>query len=386
VPHAVRGSLHEREDVARSSAGPLATDRAVTPPAAAAVDVIASFPGLPAPPVADAGVRVGSVVLDGRAELATEVRDAPELGATLITVGDLRTARPALPRSRRGGRPSEAPASSRGVPPDPQGAYAVRPLVGSASDLLAADEHVLLGEELDVVERGRAPFAIDLARARLLEEPFGLRSIVALDTVWLDPEAAGSGVAIVALAGGKRYRIVVSAAPSETGEGHQVAVDVSRALPGRDRDPAVLRTRMQIDGERAAVLAIPDGVLARDVAVGSPSDWLFIGLSPQFAAAARPDLLRVVENPDHPPVLIEGDDPRYPAGAAEHGAHGVVELRALVGWSGEVEGVTVVDLPRVPGAEHLAAAAAGAVRRWRYMPARHRGEDVAAYVAIALRF
>jgi TonB family protein len=95
---------------------------------------------------------------------------------------------------------------------------------------------------------------------------------------------------------------------------------------------------------------------------------------------------QIVGDPDQPPVLIDGDEPRYPIEAAPYGAHGTVELRALVRSSGEVEAVTVTDLPLADGAEHLAAAAAGAVRRWRYEPARHRGEDVDAYVAITLRF
>ena len=48
--------------------------------------------------------------------------------------------------------------------------------------------------------------------------------------------------------------------------------------------------------------------------------------------------------------------------------------------------MTVVDLPKVDGAEYLAAAAASAVRRWRYLPARQRGLDVVSRVAITLQF
>jgi protein TonB len=75
--------------------------------------------------------------------------------------------------------------------------------------------------------------------------------------------------------------------------------------------------------------------------------------------------------------------PKYPEGARERGVEGRVVLRVRVGADGRALGVTV---SRSSGADELDRAAAEAVRRWRFEPARQGGLAVAGSVTVPIRF
>lgn len=73
--------------------------------------------------------------------------------------------------------------------------------------------------------------------------------------------------------------------------------------------------------------------------------------------------------------------PTYPEAARKAGVHGLVVVQALVGRDGRVQDARVVW--SVPG---LDAAALEAVRQWEFKPARAKGEPVAVWVAVPIKF
>jgi len=75
--------------------------------------------------------------------------------------------------------------------------------------------------------------------------------------------------------------------------------------------------------------------------------------------------------------------PRYPEDARERGWEGVVVLNVSVGADGRADSVRV---SRGSGHAVLDHAAADAVRRWRFEPARRAGMPVAAAVDVPIRF
>jgi TonB family protein len=76
--------------------------------------------------------------------------------------------------------------------------------------------------------------------------------------------------------------------------------------------------------------------------------------------------------PDHGLTYPETPDPNLT---------GVVNLRAVIAADGSVKEVTVLD-----GRRALGAAAARAVRHWRYRPAESQGQAVEAETTITFRF
>ena len=347
---------------------------------------MATFPG--APPEGAGGVRVTSLRFAGRTELAAEVREVPSIGATLVTIRGRagRSARsPVRPDEPDANEPSVAGASD-------EGSYLLGVLVGSAFDLLPEDEHVWLGEHLVIVRPdGLDPWEATASRNRFLETSFELRSIMTLDRVRVSQGSGDSPSSLVAVAGGKLYEITVRGTPTDVEGRHRISIGLSRTYPGSKRGAgAAIEATILIDDGSRAVLAVPDPLLegkAPEPAV----DTVFVGISPRFEALTMPrrvrerlERMQMVDRPDQPAVLFDRVEPQYPMEAVEYDAHGEVSLRALVGRNGSVDAVTVVELPRDEGAEFLAAAAAGAVRKWRYLPAHHRGTDVSAWVDITL--
>jgi len=75
--------------------------------------------------------------------------------------------------------------------------------------------------------------------------------------------------------------------------------------------------------------------------------------------------------------------PVYPRRAVELGLRGTAVLRALVQADGSTSEIV---LWRSSGVESLDAAALGAVRRWRFEPARRDGDAIVAWVEIPVRF
>ncbi len=86
---------------------------------------------------------------------------------------------------------------------------------------------------------------------------------------------------------------------------------------------------------------------------------------------------------DVPPRPLVQIPPAYPPGARRSGVEGAVVLEFVVTESGLVEEVRVVESD--PGTTFVTASKA-AVARWRFEPARFRGDPVAVRVTIPLEF
>jgi protein TonB len=75
--------------------------------------------------------------------------------------------------------------------------------------------------------------------------------------------------------------------------------------------------------------------------------------------------------------------PRYPEAARRRGEQGRVVLRVDVSADGAPIDVTVTEGSGFPS---LDAAALGAVRQWRFVPAMRGGTPVAAVAQVPIRF
>ena len=75
--------------------------------------------------------------------------------------------------------------------------------------------------------------------------------------------------------------------------------------------------------------------------------------------------------------------PRYPPAARRQGAQGTTVLRVFVAVDGRVAEVSV---ERTAGHVELDEAAAEAVRRWRFEPARSGDTPVAMWVLLPVEF
>jgi TonB family protein len=79
--------------------------------------------------------------------------------------------------------------------------------------------------------------------------------------------------------------------------------------------------------------------------------------------------------------LIAHSEPFYPVDARSRGIEGSVELRARVGRTGQVVGVTPVSGPGL-----LFPAAVAAVREWRYEPTYVNGDPAETLADITIVF
>ena len=79
--------------------------------------------------------------------------------------------------------------------------------------------------------------------------------------------------------------------------------------------------------------------------------------------------------------LLQRIEPVYPESALQLHIQGEVELEALVGKDGSVE-----QLKLVSGDSQLAAAAADAVRQWRFRPYQSDGKDVEFSTRLTVEF
>lgn len=78
-----------------------------------------------------------------------------------------------------------------------------------------------------------------------------------------------------------------------------------------------------------------------------------------------------------------GKLPNYPRAARKTGREGIVTIRVLVGTDGNPASVAVRE---TSGYEDFDNAAAQAVRKWRFFPAKKRGEPVASFHDVKVRF
>ena len=89
------------------------------------------------------------------------------------------------------------------------------------------------------------------------------------------------------------------------------------------------------------------------------------------------DFVYVEELPD----AVEKVPPDYPHWAREKGIDGTVLVQALVGRDGLVKDVRIMR--SIPALDDYALAA---VKQWRFKPARTKGEPVAVWVGIPVKF
>ena len=81
------------------------------------------------------------------------------------------------------------------------------------------------------------------------------------------------------------------------------------------------------------------------------------------------------------PEAITRVQPEYPGEAMRQGVEGTVHVQVLVGTDGLVKDVRIVK--SIPA---LDVAAVAAVRQWKFKPALSKGQPVAVWVAVPVRF
>lgn len=87
--------------------------------------------------------------------------------------------------------------------------------------------------------------------------------------------------------------------------------------------------------------------------------------------------------PSYRAAYLQNPAPRYPASARRNGEEGTVFLRVLVTPDGKA---AKVELDRTSGSPVLDSAAADAVSRWRFVPARRGADAVEAWVVVPMVF
>jgi periplasmic protein TonB len=80
---------------------------------------------------------------------------------------------------------------------------------------------------------------------------------------------------------------------------------------------------------------------------------------------------------------LDNPVPAYPAMSRRLGEEGMVLLRVLVEADGSAQ---TVEVKTGSGFRRLDEAAVGAVRRWKFIPARRSGDAVAAWVLVPITF
>ncbi len=137
----------------------------------------------------------------------------------------------------------------------------------------------------------------------------------------------------------------------------------------------------------------PDRIPARfyDDMTGSvrrTETWTLLAPLPGEAAdtladtlAAAPERAVNAEEVDQLPVAVDKVPPVYPDWARQKGSAGTVVIEALVGRNGHVLSTRV--LKSIPDLDDYAV---GAVKQWRFKPARAKGQKVAVWVTIPVTF
>jgi TonB family protein len=328
-------------------------------------------------------VKVASFRIGG-VDLRPEVLEVSEIGATLVLP---------FPRTRSSARPRPvdgdpvfllASRETRGrLEPGP-GAYYARLFLGTTDD---ADPQAqgLLGSGLHVVPLREDEVWGDEAQELFLKRAFGLRTVIAVDGARIPPAEGGREAAtrFVASAGGELFDVSFRARP----EGHDglYAIDLQvtrQAHPESQLND--LDATLLVDNGRIVILGLP----GRDPGLATPT-MAFLALSARFDEFEDPtdgEEILLIEGEVEPPVVVERTSPEYPREARDLRVAGKVILQAVIRKDGSVDGVQVLRVPGVEGGEYLVEAATRAVRTWRYLPARVRGEPVNVYFTLVVDF
>jgi TonB family protein len=147
------------------------------------------------------------------------------------------------------------------------------------------------------------------------------------------------------------------------------------AAPGRVSTEHSILVNAPEPGSPPFVVNLPGEAVSASAAVAISARRTLEILPRSSAASGRSE--RVVIG-----KLISHSEPFYPAEARNRRIEGIVELRARVGRTGEILGVTPVSGPGL-----LMSAAATAVREWRYEPTFVNGDpaETVAYITTVFR-
>ena len=166
--------------------------------------------------------------------------------------------------------------------------------------------------------------------------------------------------------------------------------DAKESRPRRSAERATPRDNRALDTEPSgmaaehSILVNPPGPGGRPFHVNLPAEA--ISASPAMAISARRTLEIAPSASGRPERVVIGNlishsAPFYPVEARKQRIEGSVELRARVGRTGQIIGVTPVS-----GPGQLTSAAAAAVREWRYGPTFIDGDPVETLADITIVF
>ena len=148
-------------------------------------------------------------------------------------------------------------------------------------------------------------------------------------------------------------------------------------------------SRVAIRAPRApaasASAAIPAGAEAQisiDL-IKPPADLPVNGNGHQAEPAPVAPVFRSDAQPALKAAYLHNPPPAYPSIARRNGEQGTVTLRVLVARDGAPASVSV---ERSSGSAHLDRSAREAVRAWRFVPARERGEPVEVWMLVPIAF
>jgi protein TonB len=115
----------------------------------------------------------------------------------------------------------------------------------------------------------------------------------------------------------------------------------------------------------------------------SPSVPTVVAVAAPSAVLEAPLAAPRIEPPRFEVAYLDNPPPAYPALARRMKLQGTVVLRVLVNSTGRAEEL-IVD--RSSGTSILDQAALGAVRDWRFVPARRGADVIAHWVDVPVRF
>lgn len=106
-------------------------------------------------------------------------------------------------------------------------------------------------------------------------------------------------------------------------------------------------------------------------------------LSDSVVGANAKDVVMDEGSVDKPPKAVSKVAPGFPDKARKRGITGYVTMNLLIGASGEVERVRVLEASPVGVFEEDAVAS---IRKWRFAPAEYKAEHVKVWAKQTLRF
>lgn len=333
----------------------------------------------------EAGVRIASLRLGSRPLLA-DVRKVHEIGATLVTVlglGD-RDAPQAPPADtdRRAGRDTPADLLADQTAWEPPGYYYVRLLVGGRFDPLLEDGYGFVDEQPRLVPLSHEEVWGGGWHGEYLGRAFDLSSLAALEGLRVEERVPALPFTVIA--GGDVFRFSASAARTGAEGEHRIDLGIERVADAQRAARSRIEASLLVDDGDVVVLCVPAALLTwHDLAERLPrADMVFLVASPRFGefAPQAPSLLAT--NPSEGPVLIQGDASAVRLAAERLGIEGAILFMAVVRADGSVGAVQLIGGSESAGP--LVTLALGAVRQWRYLPAREDGEPVDCWVPIRL--